>query len=872
MTRCITLFSCGFLSVFTASAVVAADQPLQFETDVRPILKAHCFHCHGDEEEHEANLDLRLVRFMLAGGDSGAALVAGQSASSLLAERILSGEMPPGDIKLSDQERQTILKWIDDGANTIRPEPETLSSDSPWTEEERNFWAFKPVQRPSVPVVHHPETVGNPIDAFLLAKLEEQNLAFSPAAERETLIRRVYFDLIGLPPSPERVAAFVNDDSPDAYERLVDELLDSPVHGERWGRHWLDVAGYADSDGYTEKDNPRLWAYRYRDYVIRAFNDNKPYNEFIIEQLAGDELLAPPYKDLTPEQAEKLIATGFLRMAPDGTADGGVDQDVARNDVIAESLKIVTSSLIGMTVGCAQCHQHRYDPIAQEDYYRIRAIFEPAYDWKNWRVPNGRLVSLWSPADFEQDAKVDAEVKEVSDRRSKELDDIVTEIFNNEVAKLDESLRELAKAARAADADKRTPEQLQILKDHPSLNVDRGSAYLYEPKKLNEFNKQFDDLMKETQAKRPALDYVACLTEVPNQVTPTHFFYRGDLKQPRQEISPGDLSVLDWLAADIPANNAELPTTGRRLAWANHLVNGQHPLTARVFVNRLWMHHFGRGIVSTPADFGFLGERPTHPELLDWLADEFVRSGWNIKAMHRLMVTSTAYRQSSYRTDALQEADPDNKLLGRMSVRRLEAEIIRDAALSVSGNLTAKLYGPSIGVAPDDVGQVVLGSGMRDGNGILIGTAAALGREQFRRTVYIQERRSMPLGVLEPFDLPNVAPNCDRRTPSTAAPQALLMMNNDVVLKQAEQFAQRVTVDAGDDRTAQITRAWQLAFSRSPTPSELTQSLEFLAAQEQDFSALPPPEKDKPAPQPALMALSTLCQALLCSNQFLYVE
>ncbi|MEX1229947.1 MAG: PSD1 and planctomycete cytochrome C domain-containing protein [Planctomycetaceae bacterium] len=872
MKRFFSLFSRGLFCLLAASAAGAADQPLQFETDVRPILKAHCFHCHGDEENPEANLDLRLVRFILKGGDSGAALVAGVSVSSLMAERIIAGDMPPGEKKLSEKERQTILQWIDQGAGTVRPEPETLSRESPWTEEERNFWSFKPVQRPPVPAVQHPESLANPIDAFLLAKLESQNLAFSPETDRETLIRRVYFDLIGLPPSPERIAKFLADTTPDAYERLVDELLDSPFHGERWGRHWLDVAGYADSDGYTEKDNPRQWAYRYRDYVIRAFNENKPYNQFVIEQLAGDELLTPPYKDLPKEQAEMLIATGFLRMAADGTADGGVDQDAARNDVIAESLKIVTSSMIGMTVGCAQCHQHRYDPIAQEDYYRIRAIFEPAYDWKNWRVPDGRLVSLWSPAEFEQDAKIDGEVREVSDRRTRELDDIVTEIFNNEVAKLDESMRELAKAARAAEADKRTPEQLQILKDHPSLNVDRGSAYLYEPQKLNDFNKRFDDLMKETQAKRPALNYVACLTEVPNQISPTHFFYRGDFKQPRQEIPPGDLSVLDWLAANVPADDPELPTTGRRLAWANSLVNGQHPLAGRVFVNRLWMHHFGRGIVSTPADFGFLGDRPTHPELLDWLADEFVRSGWDIKAMHRLMVTSMAYRQSSLRTDALQGVDPENKWLGRMSVRRLEAEIIRDATLAVSGNLTAKLYGPSVGVAPDEVGQVVLGSGMRDGNGILIGTAEALGREQFRRTVYIQARRSMPLGVLEPFDLPTVAPNCDRRIASTAAPQALLMMNNDVVLKQAERFAQRLIADAGDDRTAQITRAWQLAYGKSPTPSELTQTLEFVAAQEQDFAALPAPEKDKPAPQPALMALSTLCQALLCSNQFLYVE
>ncbi|MFN0195743.1 MAG: PSD1 and planctomycete cytochrome C domain-containing protein [Planctomycetaceae bacterium] len=872
MKRILILNVCGlWLSLLSGSGAIAADGEIQFETDVRPILKAHCFHCHGDEEAPKGNLDLRLVRFMLKGGDTGAAFVAGQSAQSLIAQRIIANEMPPGEKKLSEKERQTILQWIDQGATTVRPEPETLSNTSPWTEEERNYWAFKPVQRSAVPVVQHAESLANPIDAFLLAKLEQQNLAYSPEADRATLIRRVSFDLIGLPPTPERVAEFLADTSPDAYDRLVDELLDSPAHGERWARHWLDVAGYADSDGYTETDTLRPWSYRYRDYVIRAFNDNKPYNEFVIEQLAGDELLAPPYANLSTEQADMLIATGFLRMAPDGTADGGVDQNVARNDVIAETLKIVTSSMIGLTVGCAQCHQHRYDPIAQEDYYRIRAIFEPALDWKNWRVPNGRLVSLWTPADYEHAAKVDQEITEIQNQREKELQQIVMEIFNREVEKLDESKRELARTARAAEADKRTPEQLQILKDHPSLNVDRGSAYLYEPQKLNDFNKKFDDLTNETRKKRPSDSYVSCLTEVPSQVPPTHLFYRGDIGQPRQQMAPGDLSVLDWLAANISEKDPALPTSGRRLAWAKYLVNGQHPLTARVCVNRLWMHHFGRGIVSTPADFGLLGDRPTHPELLDWLADEFVRSGWDIKSMHRLMVTSTAYRQTSVRNDTNQAIDPENKWLGRMSVRRLEAETIRDAVLAVSGNLHEKLYGPAIGVAPDDVGQIVLGSGTRDGNGILIGTADALGLEQFRRSVYIQVRRSMPLGVLEPFDLATVSPNCDRRSASTAAPQALLMMNNEVVLKQAERFAQRVAADAGEDRTAQVNRAWQLVYSRTPTPTELAQTLEYLAAQEVDFAALPQ-EKDKPSPQPAVMALSTLCQALLCSNPFLYVE
>ncbi|MFM9966489.1 MAG: PSD1 and planctomycete cytochrome C domain-containing protein [Planctomycetaceae bacterium] len=857
--------------VATVATASTAGESVLFERDVRPILKAHCWQCHGDEEKPEAGLDLRLVRFMAKGGESGPSVVAGKPAESLVWKRIAAGEMPPKGKGLSEKEKTTLAAWIEQGAKTARPEPESIVPGTSWTEEERGYWAFQPVRRPAMPTVLRPELVRSPIDRFLLSELEKKQLCFSAEADRRTLARRLTFDLWGLPPSPELIERFVSDDSPDAYERLVEELLAAPAYGERWARHWLDAAGYADSDGYTETDRERPWAFRYRDYVIRSLNADKPFDQFVVEQLAGDELLAPPYQNLTPDDADRLIATGFLRMAPDGSGQGGVDQNVARNDVVAETIKITSTSLLGMTVGCAQCHNHRYDPISQQDYSRFRAIFEPSLDWKNWRDPPARLVNIWTPAEHEQAAKVDAELRDIEGRRVAELDGIVNEVFEKEVGKLVAERQSLAREARKAVADKRTPEQQQILKDHPSLNVDRGSVYLYEAQRLQEFNKKYEKINAETKTKRPADSFIACLTEVPGHKPTTQLFARGDINQPRETIAPGQLSILPE-PGEIPDDDPQVPTTGRRLALARQLTNGRHPLVARVFVNRVWMNHFGRGLVASPGDFGQLGERPSHPELLDWIADEFVRTGWSLKPLHRLLMNSTAYRQASTRNAALQAVDPDNRLLGRMSVRRLEAEAIRDALLDVSGVRTPAMFGPATSVNPDDVGQIIVGQATRDGNGILVAKFED-SPEQFRRSLYVQVRRSMPLGLMEPFDIAAMSPNCDRRTSSTVAPQALLMMNNDLVLRLSERFAQRVLSEAGDDPAAQVRRAWLLAFGRVADEPTITQAVAFLESQRQNFTPAPDAKPPMPPPlPPAQQALSLLCQALLSSNQFLYVE
>ncbi len=853
----------------TIPALPAAESPV-FERDVRPILKAHCWHCHGEEDQHEGKLDTRLARFLLKGGETGPAIVAGNPQASLLIQRVASGEMPPGKKKLSPREVELLTQWVTTGAKTIRPEPEMLADGDTFTDEERSHWSFQPIQRSPLPVVKHADLLQSPIDAFLLAKLEAHELSYGPQAERATLIRRLTFDLTGLPPDPAAVERFQQDVRPDAYENLVEELLASPHYGERWGRHWLDVAGYADSDGYAEQDLERKWAYRYRDYVVRAFNADKPWNEFLIEQIAGDELLAPPYANLTPEQADCLIATGFLRMGPDGTGAGGVDQNVARNEVVAETIKIVSTSVLGLTVGCAQCHAHRYDPIAHADYYRLRALFEPAYDWKNWRSPNARLVSLWSDATRAEAATIEAEYQQVTKDRTAALDVVVQETFDRELAKLPAETQPLAKMARETPAKDRTDAQNQLIKEYPFLNVDRGSVYLYLPDRLTKFNKEWDEKQSAVQKKRPADDFVQCLTEVPGTIPTTKLFSRGDFNQPRQEVGPGELAVLNRTGFDIPGDDPGLPTSGRRLAYARYLTNGQHPLTARVIVNRIWMHHFGRGLVGTPSEFGALGEKPSHPELLDWLAADFMEHGWQVKRLHRQIVLSTAYRQSSTRRSDHDAIDPENRLLGRMSVRRLEAESLRDSLLALTGQLSDKMFGAPVAVTPDEVGQIVVGVDTRDSAGRPTGKTVGIGEDEFRRSLYVQFRRSMPLSMLEPFDAPVMSPNCEQRATSTVAPQSLLLMNSTFVVDQTLAMADRVRTEAGDDPVAQFTLAWRLAFGKLPTDTERNSGTAFLTDQVATLTTSTMNEKNKP--DPVRLALANLCHALVSANGFLYVD
>ena len=862
--------------LFFATALHTADGDesphVLFEKDVRPILKTHCWQCHGEEEEVKGGLDTRLAQFLLKGGDSGPSVVPGKHAVSLIYQRVVSGEMPPGQKRISPREIDTLAQWIDAGAKTARTEPNTLSVGDTFTEEERLHWSFQPIRRPSLPEVKQSDRLQSPIDAFILSKLESHGTGFSLEANKATLIRRLYFDLIGLPPDPERIDRFMADRSPDAYRRLVEELLASPAYGERWARHWLDVVGYADSNGYSEKDSERKWAYNYRDFIIRSMNADQRWDQWIVQQLAGDELITLPYQNLTREEADRLIATGFLRMGPDGTGDSNDDQDVAQNQVITETIKIMSTSLLGLTVGCAQCHSHRYDPITQVDYYRIRALLEPAYDRTNWRTPQNRLMSQWSAKTRELADAVANELQEISQQRSAEFEVVMGEFVTQEIAKLPADVQPVAKAARETPVDQRTETHQKILQEYPFLKVDSDSFVTLAPKLHAGFTKKWNELTATTEKKRPAEDKVMCLTEVSGQIPSTRLFYRGDFKQPRQEIAPGELAVLNSNGFSIPHDDERLPTTGRRLAYALHLTSGRHPLVARVLVNRFWIHHFGQGLVATPDDFGLQGEQPSHPELLDWLAADFMHGGWSLKRFHRRVVTSATYRQVSTRRKELEAIDPDNRLLGRMSLRRLEAETIRDSLLALSGYLTHKMFGPPVPVSPDMVGQIVVAVDTRDVASRPTGKVIPLGTEEFRRTIYVQVRRSMPLGMLEPFDLPTLNPNCARRANSTVASQSLVMMNGAFVIQQAEGMATRVLREVGADVAAQFQRAWRLAFGCAPSPSQLESGGKFLNTQLATTRSALSEDSNKKSGDPAQVALGHLCHALLSSNRFLYVD
>jgi hypothetical protein len=845
----LTYFLAIALAWFVSIAPAEAGEGLTFEKDVRPIFKAYCLDCHGGGEALKGHLDLRLTRFAERGGDSGPAVVAGRPEESFLIERLKAREMPPGEKKVPPEQIALIERWIAGGAQARRQEPDRLEPGIDLTPEERGYWAFQPIRQTASPTFAPNYAVRTPIDAFVLTKLRERSLSFAPDADKRTLIRRAAFDLTGLPPSNAAIDAFRADSTEGAYERVLDQLMASPRYGERWARHWLDVTGYADSDGNGNEDSPRPFSYKYRDYVVRSINADKPLNQFVVEQLAGDELVSRPWHELTSEKAELLAATGFLRTAADGTSTGAADELLAANQVVADTLKIVGSTLLGLTVGCAQCHDHRYDPIPQADYYRLRAIFEPALDANHWRRPAQRLVSLFTDADRAKSKAIEAEAVKLQEAVDVKTNTYLEAATKKELAKFPEELRTKLRAAIDTAAASRSEEQKRLLASNPSVNITAGVLYQYDPAAAEDLKKQ-RARVDAKRAEKPVEDFVSVLDEVPGVLPTTKIFHRGDHRQPTKSVRPGDLSIAapEGSRSEIPEKDASLPTSGRRLAYARHLVKGDHPLVGRVLANRIWLNHFGRGLVDTPGDFGVLGTRPTHPQLLDWLASELVRQGWSLKRMHKLIMTSSTYRQSSRGSQAGSVLDSSNTLYSHFPLRRLEAEEIRDVILHLSGRLDLTPYGPPVPVSEDAVGHILPEN------------------DSARRSLYLQVRRTKPVSLLATFDAPTMTVNCDRRTSSTSVTQSLVLMNSDFILSHAGRLARRVRdetpVGSTSDRLAlQAAHAWKIVYQRSITPEEAAWVGEYGSRQ----VATPGPDRE-------LAVLTNLCQQLLISNECLYVD
>ncbi len=860
------------------------DEAALSQHDILPIMLRRCCSCHGLRRQ-EGGLDLHTRDAMLRGGKSGPGFVAGKPDESLIVKRIRLGQMPPPErlveacVKpVEPAEAEALVKWIAASAPETRVEPDVAGAtpDPRVSDKDRDFWSFRPPQTVTVPTPDHNKLVRNPIDAFVLQKLEAKGLSLAPEADRLTLMRRAYFDLIGLPPDPDEVHAYLADNSPDAYEKLIDRLLKSPRYGERWGRYWLDAAGYADSQGKREQDLRRPHAWRYRDYVIQAFNSDKPYNRFLIEQLAGDELVdyekAPV---ITAEIYDNLVATGFLRMAPDATWANITGYVPDRIDVITDEMDVLGSAVLGLTMKCARCHDHKFDPIPQRDYYRLVAIFKGAFDEYDWLKPeihpgigpvsqdvvgprNLPYVTTVERQAWEaQDSKLRNEIQSQQSALERKTKELAAKYLEEQLARLPEVLRDdLRKMLVVAPAERDQVQRYLAEKFEKQLRIDRATLMGLDPdfkKECAETERRVRDL----QSQRKPEPEIQALWDR-GEPSPTHIYRRGNCESLGPLVGPGVPSVLTDgktpFVVKPPWVNAK--KTGRRLAFAQWLTQPDNPLTARVMVNRIWKHHFGRGIVKSLDNFGKNGTPPSHPQLLDWLAKEFVSRGWSIKAMHRLMMTSATYRQSSAVTPQQEELDADNTLWSRMPLTRLDAEALYDTLLSVAGRLDETRFGPAdaVQVRPD---------------GLITPTGTDRG---WRRLIYVEHTRKQLPTHLENFDYPQMNPNCVERRDSIVAPQALQMLNTGMVHDLAAQFARRVIRKAGTDLAKQVELVYAIALSRSPTDEEKTIGKATLTRLTDEWNRQADDAAGSDKEAAGLKALTTYCHAILNSAGFCYVD
>jgi hypothetical protein len=832
----------------------ASGQP-SFPVEIAPILQRNCLSCHGPSQRL-SGLDLSSRAAALKGGEkSGPALVPGDAARSPLYRRIKGDDQPamPMGAALSATEVAAIRRWIDSGA--------------PWDDgsigaASEKPWAFrKPVRHP-VPDVADPRWRDHPVDAFIRQALDQKQLVPAPPANRRTLIRRAYLDLTGLLPAWEDVEFFVNDSSPDAWEKLIDRLLASPHYGERWGRHWLDVARYADSWGHIhDDDNPNAW--RFRDYVIRAFNEDKPYDRFIVEQLAGDEV-----EEVTHDT---LIATGFHRIGP-RVLFREKQNPHYRYDYLDDMIGTTSRAFLGLTVSCARCHDHKFDPITQLDYYRMMAVFFPYIDYDHPLAPPEVIAGHEA-----RRAAIEPKIRALT-RQVREIEEPYREAaFQRKLNTYPEDVR----VAVRTPEEERTPGQKLIAAQMLSIrntvarqivlsDADRAARAALQ-KKLRELRAQLpeslpvaagirdgdyrftpdgpgDTPVPGTTAKRIRPDFEGSFVPQPGKPYQPPPCYFPALAEPGKgkPIEPGFLSVITGGGpAKIPALPEGRLSSGRRRALAEWVASPENPLTARVMVNRIWHHHFGRGIVATPSNFGKMGSPPSHPELLDWLATEFIRQRWSVKRMHRLIMTSQTYRMASaFDRPANRTKDPENVWLWRYPVRRVDAEIVRDAILSASGQLNTEAGGPPFFPAVPETAFV---EAARVGKWVLTRQEPST----WRRSVYSYWKRARKTPIFEVFDQPDSMVSCDRRNVTTAPTQALTLLNSEFVLIQAEHFAERVRREAGEDPARQIEAAYAIALSRRPFREEMAAGKEFLTR-----------EGD----------LTGLCHVLLNLNEFLYVQ
>jgi hypothetical protein len=835
VTGLIVILSCASLRSVQADNPQAAGQAF-FDRQVRPILQEHCFKCHGDEPAKlKGGLWLKSRDGVLRGGELGPVIDLNEPEKSLLVKAIgyenEDLQMPPKG-KLPAEDVEILTRWVAMGvpwSGPHTPIPQELL-EAPAAPKRKDWWSYQPLRRPAVPKVAQASWVTNPIDAFILAKLEANALAPVPPADKLALIRRATYDLTGLPPTPAEVQAFLADDSHNAYEKVIDRLLQSPHYGEKWARHWLDLVRYAETNGY-ERDGAKPHAWRYRDYVIRSLNEDKPYDQFVREQIAGD--------DLKPVTGESVIATGYYRLGiwDDEPADAMQSLFDGYDDILSTTGQV----FLGMTINCARCHDHKVDPISQKDYYRFLAFFRDVYPYGAGDArPLGREASrehtITDLAQFSRTPEEERQRREMARRRTQ----LKEELHALEEAAIATMPREDQKAAGTNDRP-------AVLRKVEQFLDEQGKQ------KYTSLKQELEAIGRELDApKDPALSVNNSAKEPP----PVHVLIRGSPHAPGDPVEPGFPSVLGDPDPVIPTPSEADRSSGRRPALARWMTDpnsrgGQ--LVARVMANRLWQHHFGRGIVRSTNDFGGLGEMPTHPELLDWLAAELIARGWRLKTMHKLIMMSSAYRMSSADDAAGLARDPANDLFWRFDIRRLTAEEIRDSILALSGKLNLQIGGPSVYTKVP--AEILAGASMPN---------AAWGKspedQQNRRSIYVFIKRSLVEPVLGTFDLADTDSSCPVRFATTVPTQALTMLNSSFFSEQAASLAQRLVKEAGDDPAAQAARALELALSRQATEQEIERSVQLM----QDWQV-----RDGASAQ---QALEYFCLMVVNLNEFVYLD